>query len=105
MRKIRRRTTDPAVTSSVMSTHARWLIRSCRRLENITANPDITALALTMISEELPRALIEEWSEEVMEVLIQQAREANSENAERALTSAFEALSAARTEAKFPTDL
>ena len=56
---------------------------------NLTANPDITALALTMISEELPRALIEEWIGEAMEVFIQQAREAKSEEAEQALRDAF----------------
>jgi hypothetical protein len=63
---------------------------------NLTANPDITAKALAMISEELPRALIEEWPEAVMEVLIQQARDANSEDAERALIGAFEQLDSAR---------
>ena len=31
---------------------------------NLTANPDITAIALRMIGEELPRALIEEWQED-----------------------------------------
>ncbi len=30
---------------------------------NLTANPDITAKALAMISEGLPHSLIEEWSE------------------------------------------
>jgi hypothetical protein len=30
-----------------------------------------------MISEGLPRALIEEWPDDVMEVLIEQAREAD----------------------------
>jgi hypothetical protein len=72
---------------------------------NLTENPDITAMALSMISEELPRALIEEWTQEVMEVLFDQAKEANSEDAEQALTSAFEALRAARDRAEFPTDL
>lgn len=70
---------------------------------NLTQNPDITAMALGMISEELPRALIEEWTEEVMEFLIQRAREANSEDAERALMGAFECLSSAQAEAA--TDL
>ncbi len=69
---------------------------------NLTENPDITAIALGMISEELPCALIEEWTEEVVEVLIQQAREANSEDAERALMGAFEKLDSARAQA---TDL
>jgi hypothetical protein len=69
---------------------------------NLTENPDITAIALGMISEELPRALIEEWTEEVVEVLIQQAREANSEDAERALMGAFDQLDSARARA---TDL
>jgi ParB-like nuclease domain len=65
---------------------------------NLTANPDITARALAMISEELPRALIEEWQEEVREVLIEEARDANSEEAEEALRNAFRRLSAARAE-------
>jgi ParB-like nuclease domain len=65
---------------------------------NLTANPDITAKALAMISEELPRALIEQGMDDVMEVLIQQAREVDSEDAERALKAAFEALHVARAE-------
>ena len=65
---------------------------------NLTENPDITAIALSMISEELPRALIEEWKGQVVEVLIQQARDANSEDAESALKIAFEALDAARAQ-------
>jgi hypothetical protein len=63
---------------------------------NLTANPDITAMALRMISEQLPRALIEEWMEEVVDALIQQARDCDSEDAERALKQAFECLSKAR---------
>jgi hypothetical protein len=59
---------------------------------NLTANPDITAKALAMISEELPRALIEEWQEEAMEVFIQRARDVDSEEAEQALAKAFERL-------------
>jgi hypothetical protein len=52
-----------------------------------------------MISEGLPRALIEEWPDDVMEVLIEQAREADSEEAERALKVAFEQLISARDQA------
>ena len=63
---------------------------------NLTANPDITAIALRMISEELPRALLEEWEEEAVEVLIGQARDAGSEEAERALNEALGHLSSAR---------
>lgn len=63
---------------------------------NLTANPDITAMALRMISEQLPRALIEEWMGEVVDTLIQQARDCDSEDAERALNQAFECLSKAR---------
>jgi hypothetical protein len=59
---------------------------------NLTANPDITAKALAMISEELPRALIEEWQEEAIEVFIQRARDLESEEAEKALGTAFERL-------------
>ena len=59
---------------------------------NLTANPDITAKALAMISEELPRALIEEWQEEAMEVFIQRARDFENEEAEQALAKAFERL-------------
>jgi hypothetical protein len=66
---------------------------------NLTANPDITAMALRMISAELPRALIEEWEEETVEVLIGQAREAESEGAERALEEAFSHLRHARLQA------
>ncbi len=66
---------------------------------NLTANPDITAKALAMISEELPRALIDEWEEEAIEVFIQKAQEANNDEAERALKDAFGRLSAARAEA------
>ncbi len=66
---------------------------------NLTANPDITALALGMISEELPRALIEEWTFEVRDVLIQQARAARGDEAEQALNLAFTALSAAMEKA------
>ena len=66
---------------------------------NLTANPDITAMALAMISEELPRALIEEWEEEAMEFLIQQAREANSEDTEQVLKEAFGRLSSAKAAA------
>jgi hypothetical protein len=62
---------------------------------NLTANPDIAALALSMISEELPRALIEEWTSEVRDVLIQQARDVRSDEAEQALNLAFASLSAA----------
>jgi ParB-like nuclease domain len=61
---------------------------------NLTANPDITARALAMISEELPRALIEEWQGQAMEVFVQQARDANNEEAERALEEAFRHLAA-----------
>ena len=68
---------------------------------NLTANPDITAMALRMISEELPRALIEEWEEEVVEVLIGQTRDAGSEEAERALREAFGHLSNARRRTDF----
>ncbi len=60
---------------------------------NLIANPDITARALAMISEELPRALIEEWEEEVMEVLLQRARDIDNEDAQRALSEAFGHLS------------
>jgi hypothetical protein len=67
---------------------------------NLTANPDITARALQMISEELPRALIEEWAQEVLEVLVQQARDARSQDAEEALNQAFASLSAAREKAE-----
>ena len=66
---------------------------------NLTANPDVTAMALAMISEQLPRALIEEWEEEAMEVLIERAREAGGEEAETALRDAFGRLDAARDEA------
>jgi len=59
---------------------------------NLTANPDITAIALRMISEELPRALIEEWRDEIREVLIGQARDAESNEAELAFEQAFECL-------------
>jgi hypothetical protein len=61
---------------------------------NPTANLDITARALAMISEELPRALIEEWQEQAMEAFIQQARDANSDEAEQALKAAFMHLTA-----------
>lgn len=63
---------------------------------NLTANPDITAIALRMISEELPRALIEEWQEETKEVLIGQAQDLESEEAERAFKEGFNHLSSAR---------
>jgi ParB-like chromosome segregation protein Spo0J len=63
---------------------------------NLTANPDITAMALRMISEQLPRALIEEWEQEAIDVLIQQARDADSEDAEQALKRARELLNDAR---------
>jgi hypothetical protein len=56
---------------------------------NLTANPDITAKALAMISEELPRALIEEWQEEAMEVFIQRARDLDSVETEQGLAKAF----------------
>ncbi len=56
---------------------------------NLTANPDITAMALAMISEQLPRALIEEWIGDAMEVLIERAKAANSEETEEALRHAF----------------
>lgn len=67
---------------------------------NLTANPDITARALAMISEALPRALIEHWEQDAMEVFIQGAREVDSEEAEKALRVAFERLNAAREEAE-----
>jgi hypothetical protein len=66
---------------------------------NLTANPDITAMALAMISEALPRALIEHWEEDAMEVFLQEAREVESEEAEVALREAFERLNAAREKA------
>jgi hypothetical protein len=66
---------------------------------NLTANPDITARALAMISEALPRALIEYWEEDAMEVFLQEAREADSAEAEDALREAFERLNTARQEA------
>ena len=62
-------------------------------------NPDITAKALAMISEGLPRALIEEWNDEVMEALIDRAREVDSEEAEHGLKVAFEQLDRARDQA------
>jgi hypothetical protein len=62
---------------------------------NLTANPDITAIGLRMISEELARALIEEWEEETKEVLIGLARDAESDEAERAFEEAFRCLSKA----------
>jgi hypothetical protein len=63
---------------------------------NLTANPDITARALSMISEQLPPALIEEWMEQVRGALIEEAREAHSEEAERAFEKAFTELDRAR---------
>jgi hypothetical protein len=66
---------------------------------NLTANPDITAMALRMISEQLPRALIEEWDYEVIDVLVQQARDVDSEDAEQALKRAWDLLSHAREQA------
>lgn len=66
---------------------------------NLIANPDITAMALAMISEQLPRALIEEWEGEAVEFFIEQARELNSEEAEYALREAFSRLDTARGEA------
>jgi hypothetical protein len=68
---------------------------------NLTANPDITARALEMISEELPRALIEEWQAEAMEVLLDQAREVDDEGAQRALEEAFDRLNAAQEGKRF----
>jgi hypothetical protein len=65
---------------------------------NLTEHPDITAMALRMISEALPTALIEEWMDEVVTVLIQQARDCEREGAERLLSEAFEHLSNARHE-------
>ena len=66
---------------------------------NLIKNPDITAKALAMISEALPRALIEEWSDEAKEALIDEAQEANCEEAERALKDAFALLESAREKA------
>jgi hypothetical protein len=40
---------------------------------NLVGNPDVTARALRMISEHLPRVLIEEWIEDVEDVLLEQA--------------------------------
>lgn len=93
-------TTILAVTSS-RDEHARKMadqIMSKVKM-NLTANPDVTALALAMISEQLPRALIEEWEAEAMEVLIERAREAGGEEAETSLRDAFGRLDAAREEA------
>lgn len=66
---------------------------------NLTANTDITAMALAMISEQLPRALIEEWEGEAVDYFIEQARETNSEEVEDALREAFRRLDTARNEA------
>ena len=63
---------------------------------NLTANPDITARALAMISDGLPHALIEEWSSDAMEVFLEQARAAESEEAESALRLAFAQLAMAQ---------
>ena len=66
---------------------------------NTTSSVAHTAKALAMISEALPRALIEEWSDEAKEALIDEAQEANSEEAERALKDAFALLESAREKA------
>jgi hypothetical protein len=66
---------------------------------NLTANPDITARALAMISEGLPHALIEEWRSDAMEVLLEQARAADSEEAEGTLRLAFAQLESAMAQA------
>jgi hypothetical protein len=66
---------------------------------NLIQNPDITAKALAMISDGLPRALIEEWNDEVMAALIDQAREVGSEEAEQALKVAFDQIDRARSQA------
>jgi hypothetical protein len=56
---------------------------------NLTANPDITAKALAMISEQLPYALIEEWEDKVREVFLQRARDIDNDEAHQALSKAF----------------
>ena len=69
---------------------------------NLTANPDITAIALHMISEALPPALITEWEELVWEVLLGEAGAVESDEgdeAERALRKALELLGSARRKA------
>jgi hypothetical protein len=69
---------------------------------NLTANPDITAIALHMISEALPPALIAEWEELVWEVLLGEAGAVESDEgdeAERALRKALELLGSARRKA------
>jgi hypothetical protein len=58
---------------------------------NLTANPAITARALRMISEHLPRELIDEWFEEVEDVLLGQA-EQTSEEVVDAFRAAFKRL-------------
>ena len=57
----------------------------------LVGNPDITAKALRMISEHLPRVLIEEWFEDVESVLLEQAEEASEEVAD-AFREAFQRL-------------
>lgn len=54
----------------------------------LVGNPDITAKALRMISEHLPRVLIEEWLDIVEEVLLEQAEE-TSEKVAEAFQEAF----------------
>jgi hypothetical protein len=107
LRKARDETTDyQPGTEEFRSEHARKMAEQIMAKVgmNLTANPDITAMALRIISEELPRALIEEWEEDVMEVLIGLARDAESEEAERALNEAFGHLSSARRQAVQATD-
>jgi hypothetical protein len=56
---------------------------------NLTTNPDITAKALAMISEELPYALIGEWEDKIREVFLQRARDIHDDALYRDLSNAF----------------
>lgn len=50
-------------------------------------DPDITARALEIINEDLPRALIYEWLDTAEDVLVEVVREENNEKAEELLTA------------------
>jgi hypothetical protein len=77
----RTRTTNLEVMSIGMSTPVVGI--------NLTANPDITAKALAMISEELPYALIGEWEDKIREVFLQRARDIHDDALYRDLSNAF----------------